>query len=393
MRLLAALALISVIAPLGIDTYLPAFPQMAEDLGVGATTIQVTLTMFMLGMAAGQLVVGPFSDGVGRRRPLIATTVLCLVATLVCAFAPNALVLIVARFVQGFAGGGGAVLARAILADLTTGADTARGMNLLMAMGSIAPILAPTIGGALLLFTDWRGIFVFLAVTVATMVAAAVFEAPESRPESARRAHASGEAGVNQSLVTWTRGKLKDRAFVGYVLAGCLGSAAMFSYISGSSFVYQQHFGLNATQFSLAFGANAIGMTAVSLLAARQAHRWSARSMLIAGLAGLGASSAVVLVLAIVGAPGFVMVAMMLVALSFMGLVHGNSTALALMRARENAGTASALVGALQFSMAALVSPAVGLGNGALIMPAMMLAAASGALLAVKFAETASPAE
>ena len=382
-----ALALISVIAPLGIDTYLPAFPAMAADLGVGATTIQVTLTMFMLGMAAGQLVIGPISDGVGRRGPLIAATLLCLVATLVCAFAPNALVLIVARFVQGFAGGGGAVLARAILADLTTGSDTARGMNLLMAMGSIAPILAPTIGGVLLLFTDWRGIFVFLALTVAAMVAMAVFVAPESLPphlRSGRREEGEG------SILAWLRVKLRDRAFVAYVLAGCLGSAAMFTYISGSSFVYQEHFGLDATQFSLAFGANAIGMTWLSLVAARQAHRWSARAMLIAGLTGIAAGSALVLVLALVGAPGPVMVLAMFVTLSSMGLVHGNSTALALMRARENAGTASALMGALQFSMAALVSPAVGLGNAALIMPSMMVLSAVAALAAVRLAGTSA---
>lgn len=382
-----ALALISVIAPLGIDTYLPAFPAMAADLGVGATAIQVTLTMFMLGMAAGQLVIGPISDGVGRRGPLIAATLLCLVATLVCAFAPNALVLIVARFVQGFAGGGGAVLARAILADLTTGSDTARGMNLLMAMGSIAPILAPTIGGVLLLFTDWRGIFVFLAVTVAAMVAMAVFVAPESLPphlRSGRREEGEG------SILAWLRVKLRDRAFVAYVLAGCLGSAAMFTYISGSSFVYQEHFGLDATQFSLAFGANAIGMTSLSLVAARQAHRWSARAMLIAGLTGIAAGSALVLVLTLVGAPGPVMVAAMFVTLSSMGLVHGNSTALALMRARENAGTASALMGALQFSMAALVSPAVGLGNAALIMPSMMVVSAVAALAAVRLAGTSA---
>lgn len=386
-----ALALISVIAPLGIDTYLPAFPEMAADLGVGATTVQVTLTTFMLGMATGQLVVGPISDGVGRRRPLIATTALCLVATLVCAFAPNAAVLVAARFVQGFAGGGGAVLARAILADLTTGNDTARGMNLLMAMGSIAPIMAPTIGGVLLLFTDWRGIFVFLAITVAGMVAMALFVTPESRPTHLRTG-ADADVGAFRSLVRWGRGKVEDRAFVGYVLTVCLGSAAMFTYISGSSFVYQQHFGLTATQFSLAFGANAIGMTSMSLFAARQAHRWPVRGMLVAGLVGLATGSAVVLLLAIIAAPGWVMVVAMFVTLSFKGLVHGNATALALMRARENAGTASALIGALQFSMAALVSPAVGLGNGALIMPAMMLGAALLALGAVRLAETAPAA-
>ncbi len=403
--LLAALAFISVIPPLGVDTYLPAFPQMAADLAASPSAIQLTLTTFMLGMAVGQLVIGPVSDAVGRRRPLILSTLLCLAATAACAVAPSASVLIGARLVMGVAGGGATVLARAILTDLTSGAETARGLNLLQALGSIGPVIAPAMGGVLLLFTNWRGIFWFLAAAVVAMLAAAILRAPESLPRHRRsgadgrdqtRNAADGEGELHtpqasgepapvppaqparprqhpaRELLDGTRHIIGDRGFACYLVAAMCGSGALFSYIAGSSFVYQKQLGLSPGLYSVAFAVNSLGMTGMSLLASRQSRRWRIRSMLYAGLGMMSVFSAALVVLAVVGAPASVMIVGIFFAIIGQGLVFGNATALAMMRARTYAGTASALLGSTGFALGASVSPIVGLGDPTIMMTSLM---------------------
>lgn len=386
--ILCALALVSVTPPLATDTYLPAFPQVADALEVSATTVQLTLTAFMLGMAAGQLVIGAISDVTGRRGPLILSTALALVATMVCMFAPGAGVLIAARFAAGFFGGGGVALARAAVADLTDGAETARSLNLMQALGSLAPILAPTVGGLLLTVVSWRGIFGFLAVMTGLMVLAALFVIPESRPRSVREAARGAAAGGRSGSAVFEL--FRNRAFLSYLGVSLCASSALFTYISGSPFVYQEQLGVSSTAYGFLFGANAIGMTVMTFIASRPSTGLTPFGMAVWGAGASAVGSAVLLACTLLGAPAWMSMVAILGVVAPLGWVLGNSMALAMMTVRSLAGTASAVVGSLVFVVAALVSPLVGLGNPALIMSSVTGAAG---LLAVLFAFAGRAAE
>ena len=363
---LLALALISVTPPLATDTYLPAFPDVAQTFGVPATTVQLTLTAFMLGMAAGQLVVGSVSDLTGRRMPLIVCTALALVATIMCMVAPTAGVLIAARAAAGFFGGGSVAVARAVVADLTEGAQTARSLNLMQAVGSLAPILAPTVGGVVLLFTQWRGIFGFLAVMTALMLLAALFVIPESRPRAAR---ARGEDAGSPSAALGQM--FRNRSFLAYLAVSILVNIILFTYISASPFVYQNQLGFTSTVYGFVFGVNAIGMTVMTLLASRPSNRFTPLKMVVIGAATSASFSVVLLVLTLTGAPPWLSAVTIFGIVSPLGWALGNSAALAMMQVRHLAGTASAVVGSLNFVAGALVSPVAGLGNPLIIMSVM----------------------
>jgi DHA1 family bicyclomycin/chloramphenicol resistance-like MFS transporter len=374
-RLALVLGAFVALGPLTIDMYLPALPSITDQLGTTSATVQLTLTGTLIGLALGQLVLGPLSDAWGRKRPLLAGTALHVVASLLVLVAPNIEVLGALRVLQGVGTAAGAVIALAIVRDLYEGRAAATMLSRLFLVLGAAPVLAPTIGGELLRFTSWRGIFGVLAAYGAMMVVVGWLFLTETLPEDRRNAH-----GVRGTLRGY-RLLLRDRTYVGLVLVAGLTMAGLFSYVSGSAFVYQEEFGLDEQQFGLLFGAGAFWLIAATQLNPLLLRRWSPAQLLVAGtLAGALSGTALVL-LAATGTGGLVAVAGSLWAVLFAcGLALPNAPALALSRHGEAAGTAAALLGAIQFGIGAVVSPVVGvLGNdavaiGTVIVVALVLA-------------------
>jgi MFS transporter, DHA1 family, multidrug resistance protein len=365
--------------PLSMDLYLPAFPQLAADLHATEAQVQLTLTADVLGLVVGQLVLGPLSDAWGRRSLLFGSTAVCAIASLLCALAPSVAALTAWRFVQGFAGGGGIVLARAVAADLTSGVAAARLFSLFMTLSSVAPIAAPVAGGAFLAWTgDWRVDFHVLAFLNAGLALAIWRTIPETLPAGRRR-----RGGLRQTARAFTD-LVRDRLFLGYALTVALAYASLFGYISGSSFALQQHYGLSATQFSAVFAVNAAGMVVFGLINARLVSRFTVRRLLVVGLAVSAAAAAVLVLGVTAGAAlglGAVLPALFVV-VATRGLVSSNATVLGVERGAAAAGSASAVLGAFMFGGGILVTPLLGLGPEGSPVP-MALVVAGGAVAAL----------
>ncbi|MFD3946415.1 Bcr/CflA family multidrug efflux MFS transporter [Streptomyces sp. NPDC058579] len=371
---------LTALPPLSMDMYLPALPEVTEMLRSPAATVQLTLTACLAGMALGQLVVGPMSDKWGRRRPLLIGMLVYVAATAVCAFAPTVELLIGFRLLQGLAGAAGIVIARAVVRDLYDGVEMARFFSTLMLISGVAPIIAPLIGGQILRITDWRGVFHVLAV-IGVLLTLVVWKwLAETLPPERRH-----EGGVGAALRTM-RGLLADRVFTGYVLAGGLGFAALFAYISASPFVVQEIYGASPQTFSLLFGLNSIGLVAVGQINGKLlVGRVSMDKTLGWGLGVIVLAAAALLVMTtgVFGKPSLAAVAAgLFVLMSAMGLVLPNTNAQALMRTPHAAGSASALLGTSSFLIGAIASPLVGIAGEATAVPmaVVQLVCAAGAL-------------
>jgi MFS transporter, DHA1 family, multidrug resistance protein len=359
------------VGPLTIDMYLPALPTIVTQLQTTEAAVQLTLTGTLVGLALGQLVIGPLSDALGRRRPLLAGTALHVIASLLVLLAPNIAVLGALRVLQGVGTAAGAVVALAIVRDLFDGRAAATMLSRLFLVMGAAPVLAPTIGGEVLRFTSWRGVFALLAVYGLVLLALGARALRETLPPENRR-----PLRLSATVRTY-RGLLLDRTYVGLVLVAGLTMAALFSYVAGASFVYQGQFGLDQQQFGLLFGAGAIWLIAATQLNPLVLRRFAPSEVLLVGtLVGLLAG-VVLLVLSTTGTGGLVgVVGPLWVVLFAGGLALPNAPALALSRHGEAAGAAAALLGAVQFGVGALVSPLVGLlGNDATAIGVVILAA------------------
>ena len=359
------------IGPLTIDMYLPALPTIATQLETTEAAVQLTLTGTLAGLAVGQLVIGPLSDALGRRGPLLAGTALHVVASLLTLLAPSIAVLGVLRVLQGVGTAAGAVIALAVVRDLYDGRAAATMLSRLFLVIGAAPVLAPTIGGQVLRFTTWRGIFVVLAVYGTALLAMGWFALRETLPPPARRPLRLGATARTYATL------LGDRSYLGLVLVAGLTMASLFSYVAGAPFVYQDQFGLDQQQFGLLFGAGAVWLIGATQLNPLVLRRFAPAEVLMAAtLVGLLAG-ATLLVLAATGTGGLVgVVAPLWVVLFAAGMALPNAPALALSRHGEAAGAAAALLGAAQFGVGALVSPLVGLlGNDARAMALAVLGA------------------
>jgi MFS transporter, DHA1 family, multidrug resistance protein len=364
------------IGPLTIDTYLPAMPAIADELQATEAQVQGTLTGILLGLGLGQLLVGPLADAIGRRKPLIAGLALHIVASLFAAWAPTVELLTTARVIQGLGNAAVSVVAMATVRDLFTGSAAATLLSRLMLVMGIAPILAPTIGGAVLAHTSWRGVFVLVSMAGVVLVTIASLLLRETLPVERRRRF--------QPLpVLRTYGSLlRDRTFVGLVLISGLMFATLFSYIGGSSFVLQDIYGLSVAQFGLAFGLNSLGFLTGSQLNPFLLRRFGPRDIVRAGV-GIGAVASLALLAA--AATGFGGLLLILGPLWFLlfacGLTLPNTPALALTRHGEAAGTAAALLGASQFVIGGAAAPIIGAmgSDSALPMALVMAATATGA--------------
>ncbi len=368
---------LSAFGPLSIDMYLPALPRMAEDLRAADSTVQLTLSAFIVGLALGQLVLGPLSDALGRRRPLLAGLVLYIVGSVLCAVSPDAWLLIGARFVQSLGAAAGIVIARATVRDLYSGTAMTKFFSTLMLVSGLAPILAPLLGGQLLNWTSWRGVFVVLTVFGALLLAVVVFFLPE--PSAVR-----SPARLGQVMRTYGR-LAADRSFAGYALASGLLFASMFAYISGSSFALQGVYGLSPQAYSVVFGVNGVGIVLAGQLNGRLVGRVRERALLLSGLLLGVVGGAFVLASALLRAPlAFLLVSLFLL-VSSIGLVMPNASSLALASHARSAGSASALLGVLQFVVGAAATPLVGLGGPGTAVPMAATMAGFAVLALVAF--------
>ncbi|GIE93138.1 multidrug effflux MFS transporter [Paractinoplanes rishiriensis] len=368
-RLVLVLGFLAALGPLTIDMYLPALPAITGDLGATAAAVQLTLTGTLAGLAAGQLLIGPLSDAVGRRLPLLAGIGVHILASLLCAIAPNLAILGTLRVLQGAGAAAASVVAMAVIRDLYTGLPAARLLSRLMLVVGVAPILAPTVGGLVLRWSDWRGVFLVLTGVGLALLAAAAFALPETLPPNRRR-----HGGALGPIRDYGR-LLGDRVYLGSILVAGLAVAALIAYVSGSSFVLQDVYGLDEQQFALVFALGAVGLIGATQVNVRLLRRWSPPQILSRALLAGVAGSAVLLVFALTGFGGLagVLVPLWLV-LAMVGLVMPNAPAIALSRHSEAAGTAAAMLGAVQFGVGALAAPLVGaIGTGAVAMAVVVL--------------------
>jgi DHA1 family bicyclomycin/chloramphenicol resistance-like MFS transporter len=363
LRYMLILGGLSAFAPLSIDMYLPSLPSMTHDLRSTDSTVQLTLSAFIIGLAIGQIVIGPLSDSVGRRKPLLAGLALYAVGSVLCAVSPSAELLIAARLIQAIGAAAGIVIARAAVRDLFSGTAMTKFFSLLMLVNGVAPVLAPVIGGQLLRLTSWRGVFVVLTVVGALLLAAVALALPESLVAERRV-----RAKTSEILRTY-RGLFADRMFLGYALAAGLSFAAMFAYISGSSFVLQGVYGLSPQWFSVVFGINGLGIVLTGQLNGKLVDHFPERSLLTAGLIATTVGGVGVLLSATLHLGLFGLLVPLFVLVASIGLVSPNSSSLAMAEHAKSAGAASALLGVLQFVFGGIASPLVGLGGPGTAVP------------------------
>nr|WP_257147581.1 multidrug effflux MFS transporter [Bacillus sp. es.036] len=366
--MIVILGALSAFGPLTIDMYLPALPALSGELHTSTSLAQLSLTACLIGLALGQIVVGPYSDIHGRRKPLIISLLLYTAASLLCIFTTSIWALIGLRFIQGLAGAAGMVISRASVRDVFSGSELTKFFSMLMLVNGLAPILAPVAGGQLLQVMSWRGVFGVLAVIGAVMVFAVVFGLKETLPTNQRKS-----GGLKEVITTFGM-LLKDRVFVGYMLAQGFVMSAMFAYISGSTFVLQEIYGLSPQAFSLVFALNGIGIIVATQVTGRLSGKVKDATSLVWGLLLALVSSMILILLFAINASVVFVCIMLFFIVSSVGIVNTTVFSLAMENQSRNAGSASALLGLLPFLLGAAVAPLVGLGEGALPM-ALVIAA------------------
>jgi MFS transporter, DHA1 family, multidrug resistance protein len=368
-RMVLILGALTAFSSMSIDMYLPAFPQMSRDLGVPLGVVQLSISAFLFGSAAGQLFYGPLADRYGRRRPLLWGLALYVASTIGCALVQTGEGLLFWRVVMAVGGGAGMVISRAVVRDLYDTAEAARMFSLLMLVMGAAPILAPIAGGQLLLITGWRGIFVFLGVFGIISIAAAALGLPESLPPERRIRRNLGE----MAAVYWHL--LRNRCYLRYAIGlGCV-AGINFSYISGAPFLFIELHGVTPQHFGLFFGVNACGLIGASQINRRLLHSFSAQRILDVALGVSAVAGVLLAATSLTGVGGFpAQVLLLFVCISMTGLLYPNVTALTMAPFDKAAGSASALLGTIQYSIGASAGAIVGvLHNGsALPMTATM---------------------
>jgi len=371
--------------PLSLDLYLPALPQLADDLNASASAAQLSITACLLGLAVGQLVAGPLSDRLGRKRPLIIGLVAYLLASLACAVAPSVTVLIVLRLIQGLAGAAGIVISRAIARDLYSGSALMIFFSRLLLVAGLAPVLAPILGGQLSRIMSWRGIFVVLAGFGAALLLAGWFGLKETLPPERRVI-----GGFRRTLQGYNR-LLHDRFFVGCALSSGLAGATMFAYIAGSTFVLQRIYGMSPQGFSFVFGGISLGLVAAAQGGARIALVWPLTRVLGLGLIINLFGAVSLLVTVISGLPMGVLIGALLVMVCAVGLIFPTANALAMADYPDLAGTASSLQGLSQFVFGAIAAPLVGIAGEQTALPLGIVATAVSICATTSFASLVMP--
>ena len=384
-RYILMLGLMCALPAVSTDMYLPSLPDVARDLNTSATAAQLTMTAMLIGGAVGQLVIGPLSDKFGRRKPVLVGVVLHIITSLLCAIAPAIIPLIALRSMQGFFNASATVVAMAIIRDRFVGADASRLMSRLMLVIGVAPLFAPSLGGVIAGQWGWRSVFVALAVFGAVLWVVVWRRLPETLPPERRR------QGGLRTAVAGYRSLLRDRHFVALAILPGLGMAVLMSYVVASPFVLREGYGLSATEFSLLFAVNGIGLVAGAQVNAALVRRVAPIRIVRVVLPMSLGLTGVLLAIALTGWGGLIALLVVLwLILALVNFVPPNASALALTRHGEIAGTAAAVIGSLQAGVAGLVSPLSGLlGGDAVAMAAVMVGASVAALLVLALATPA----
>ncbi len=351
------LGFLASIPPFATDFYLPALPQMTIDLSTNASLVQLSLTACLLGMALGQFVIGPYSDVLGRKIPLIVSLIIFVASTILCAYSPSIWILVILRFIQGFSGAGGVVLSRAIVRDLYSGYEVTKFMAILTLINGVITILAPVAGGQLLKITDWRGIFFILGVISVIIFLSVIFGIKESLPEDKRT-----ESGLKNTVLNF--GNLfKDKIFMGYTLTQGLIFGGFFGYMSASPFVLQDIYGLSAQEYSFSFAINATGVILATYCAERLVGKFGETTILTFFLLLSLLAATIIFSILFKGKYHFLLISFFLI-FSCMGVISMLSNSLAMQSQDQNAGSASALLGLVPFILGAITAPLVGIGGG-----------------------------
>ncbi|KGM44816.1 multidrug effflux MFS transporter [Neobacillus niacini] len=377
LQLALLLGSLGLLGPFTIDTYLPSFPTIVNDYDTTASLVQVSLTTCLLGLGLGQLIIGPMSDVQGRRKPLRTFLFLYLIASIICAFAPNIYIFIAARFIQGFAAAGGLVISRAIVRDLYSGRELTKFFSILMLVGNLGPIVAPIAGAIILAFTDWSGVFLVLSCIGIVLVLMVSWKLDETLPEEKR-------VPSDFSQIVKNFGSLfRDREFTGYAFTQGLIVAGIFAYVSGIPFVYQNIYGVSPQVFSLLFGVNGVALIIGSQLVGRLADFISETTFLKIGLFTANIAGAVLLAALLLKAPLIAVAIPIFLFIGSLAIISSTSFTLAMEKQGHIAGSASALLGLLPFVLGSLTSPLVGIAGeySAIPMGVIMLATSFIALL------------
>lgn len=354
--LVVFLGMLTAITPLATDLYLPALPIMPGELNTTASNIQMTIGIMTFGVAIGQLFGGPISDTMGRKLPLIIGNLLCVISGIICAYAPSIEILLLGRFLQGLTGSVGIVISKAIARDFASGQELTKLFALLMMVNGLAPVLAPLVGGQLLLFTTWRVIFVILAL-FSTILLVGSFLFRESLPKEKRITGGIGTAAKNYIKL------IKDKPFLGQTLIQLFAFGAFFSYISGSSFVYQNIFQLSAQEFSYLFGINSCGIILASAISGRISNVITSKQLLTFSLWQLTIGSLLFLVAMLLEWPLIPVTIILFFTVCTVSLFGSASFSMAMTSYGKMAGSASAILGFASMFAAGIVSPLVGIGG------------------------------
>ncbi|AKG36697.1 multidrug effflux MFS transporter [Paenibacillus durus] len=363
LQLAIILGAVATIGPLSIDMYLPALPELGRSFETSPALAQLSLSCFLIGLALGQLFSGPLSDVYGRRRPLMIGMAVYALSSLLCAFSPSIGFLVIMRLIQGLSGSVGVVISRAAVRDLFSGSELTRFFALLMVVNGLGPIAAPVIGGQLLRFTTWQGVFFVLFGAGVIFCLTIWLRLPETLPPDRR-----SKGGLKETLMTFGK-LLRNSKFMGYVLSQSFVFGAMFAYISGSSFVLQNMFGVSPQIYSVIFAVNGLGIIITGQIAGKLSGRIGETRLLVWGLLQclLGG---LLLMYSIVTASGLPLLLIALFAIvSSVGLVGTASFSLAMQDQGDNAGSASAMLGLLPLLTGGLLSPLVGMGGGETALP------------------------
>jgi DHA1 family bicyclomycin/chloramphenicol resistance-like MFS transporter len=357
------LLLLTVFGPISMDLYLPALPALTADLDAVTSVAQLTVTACLIGLALGQLLAGPLSDRSGRRGILIVGIVAYVATSLLCAISPSVELLIAARFVQGLAGGVGIVIAQAAGRDIYSGGALIRFYGRLTVVGGFAAIVGPLLGGLLNSFTDWRGLFVFLAVIGTGILVATLLVFRETLPVADRT-----QGGFGQTMHDY-RVLLSDRGFLGAVLNQGFMYAALFAYLAGSTFVLQDIYGLSPLGYALAFGLNSAGFMTFGYLAGRAAEKWRSSGTLAVGVVVAAVGALGLLASGLAAMPLWVVIVSLFLLAAGVAISSPPATTLALVDYPQMAGTASSLLGMVRFGFGGVAAPLVGVAGALSILP------------------------
>lgn len=353
------LGMLAILGPLNIDMYLPSFPEIAKDLGAGASLVQLSLTACLIGLTIGQLVIGPVSDAKGRRKPLFISISLFALSSLFCALSPNIATLVLARFLQGFTASAGIVLSRAIVRDVFTGRELSKFFSLLMVITAVAPMVAPMTGGAILLlpFATWHTIFYTLALIGLFLVLVISMKLTETLPPEKRI-----PSSIGSSLKTMGS-LLKDRSFIGYALTVGFIHGGSFAYVSGTPFVYQDIYGVSPQVFSVLFGINGLAIISGSFIIGRFGGIIHERKLLRIAVITAVIATSVLLTMTIIKGPLATIVISIFIYMITIGMTLTSTFTLAMENQGHRAGSASAMLGMLPLLLGSIVSPLVGMNE------------------------------